>query len=831
MKSIHIAVLVLIAGLSRFTLGQADPQWARGVFSLGGADRPVWDAIAWDDGSGEALYIAGQFTIAGDAAARALVRFDGQRWSRVGAGFGGFRPDVRAMAVFDDGSGPALYAGGLFEQIADVPIDGIARWDGAAWSAIGGSTGVSGWVQAMAVFDDGSGPGLYIAGSFSTIDERGTPIAVNGIARWDGAAWSALVGPDGTPGVLGGGVEAMALHDDGSGPALYIAGSFNRAGGQPVNNIVRWDGRDWSTVFLGTNGPIYALAEYDPGDGPALYAGGRFNVASGVAASNLVRWDGSRWHPVAGPLGEGVVGFDEPVGMLEAVEFDGQPTLLVGGQFVSAGGVDARCIAAWDGLAWSALDHGLEGKGGLTDARTAVVFDAGQGPRLFVGGFFETASTTPASSLAQWDGADWSAVPQRGGRGLEREAMAVAVHDDGDGPALYAVGKFSIIDGVQANGVAKWDGSGWSPLGAGLGTGVSTSPARAIVSHDDGSGPAIYVGGTMRADRGAPDDHIARWDGSRWVPVGAGLDGGVVSMLVVDVPGIEAGLYVAGAFAESDGAILNGIARWDGARFQPLGDGIHTGARALTIHDDGTGPALYASASTDSGSRGIHHVYRWNASGWSIVGEPFEDRVRALASFDDGTGPALYAGGSFNRVGTRAASRIARWDGVAWNEVGGGFSQGFPRVDALLAGDAGDGVVLYAAGQFDTAGGQPALSIARWDGLTWQPLSDHTPGLTAVVRAQAFALAQHDDGSGPAIFVAGDFTGAGEAASSGIARWGVMPECRADFDADGVLTIFDFLAFQNAFDAGDLAADFDGDGSLTTFDFLAFQNEFDAGCP
>jgi len=55
--------------------------------------------------------------------------------------------------------------------------------------------------------------------------------------------------------------------------------------------------------------------------------------------------------------------------------------------------------------------------------------------------------------------------------------------------------------------------------------------------------------------------------------------------------------------------------------------------------------------------------------------------------------------------------------------------------------------------------------------------------------------------------------------------------CRADFDGDGELTLFDFLAFSNAFDAGDSAADFDGDGSLTLFDFLAFSNEFDAGCP
>ncbi|UYV12693.1 MAG: FG-GAP-like repeat-containing protein [Phycisphaera sp.] len=54
--------------------------------------------------------------------------------------------------------------------------------------------------------------------------------------------------------------------------------------------------------------------------------------------------------------------------------------------------------------------------------------------------------------------------------------------------------------------------------------------------------------------------------------------------------------------------------------------------------------------------------------------------------------------------------------------------------------------------------------------------------------------------------------------------------CPADLDGDGDLTIFDFLAFQNLFDAGDVAADFDGDGVLTIFDFLVFQNLFQDGC-
>jgi hypothetical protein len=74
---------------------------------------------------------------------------------------------------------------------------------------------------------------------------------------------------------------------------------------------------------------------------------------------------------------------------------------------------------------------------------------------------------------------------------------------------------------------------------------------------------------------------------------------------------------------------------------------------------------------------------------------------------------------------------------------------------------------------------------------------------------------------------------ASEAAVDGISVLGFRcgDSCPADIDGDGDLTLFDFLAFQNAFDAGDPVADFDGDGDLTLFDFLAFQNAFDAGCP
>jgi hypothetical protein len=65
----------------------------------------------------------------------------------------------------------------------------------------------------------------------------------------------------------------------------------------------------------------------------------------------------------------------------------------------------------------------------------------------------------------------------------------------------------------------------------------------------------------------------------------------------------------------------------------------------------------------------------------------------------------------------------------------------------------------------------------------------------------------------------------------------VEQSCYADCDTStgvGVLDVFDFLCFQDAFATGDPYADCDtstGVGVLDVFDFLCFQDAFVAGCP
>jgi hypothetical protein len=48
---------------------------------------------------------------------------------------------VDAMATFDDGEGPALRVGGLFQGAGEVAVNRVACWDGNAWAPLSGLTG------------------------------------------------------------------------------------------------------------------------------------------------------------------------------------------------------------------------------------------------------------------------------------------------------------------------------------------------------------------------------------------------------------------------------------------------------------------------------------------------------------------------------------------------------------------------------------------------------------------------------------------------------------------------------------------------------------------
>ncbi len=175
---------------------------------------------------------------------------------------------------------------------AEVPCQPV-------WTAVGSGVPAEGQVRSLTVFDDGSGPALYAGGVFETMDG----LTVNHIAKWDGETWSSVGGGVSDGSWAATRVDCLKVADIGDGPALYAGGSFQYAGGVLVNGVAKWDGQQWSALGDGLTSIydyVYDMCVYDDGSGPALCVGGRFDAAGDVYVGSLAKWDGNAWYDIGG---------------------------------------------------------------------------------------------------------------------------------------------------------------------------------------------------------------------------------------------------------------------------------------------------------------------------------------------------------------------------------------------------------------------------------------------------------------------------------------------------------------------------------------------------
>jgi hypothetical protein len=186
---------------------------------------------------------------------------------------------------------------GMFAIVASLTHTALAE-DCDLWHAFGGGIGDAGFnpvVRSVASYNGD----LIAGGQFAEAD--GQP--VNRIVRWDGRSWQQM-----RSGVDGGSafptVHAMTIYNG----ELIIGGIFSHSGNfqTQLNNIARWDegSQSWQPLGVGVNDGIFALEVYN-GD---LYAGGDFTMAGGQSANYIARWDGSQWHA----LGTGISGANPP---------------------------------------------------------------------------------------------------------------------------------------------------------------------------------------------------------------------------------------------------------------------------------------------------------------------------------------------------------------------------------------------------------------------------------------------------------------------------------------------------------------------------------------
>ncbi len=404
MKVNHACVLVMSPVLALAASAQTcQPHWE--AWGGGVNSGAIVDHFASRiEGGAPVLYASGEFTSAGGQPFNRIARWNGTAWSALGSGITGnppplsISPNITSMAFYNDPGGEHLFAGGWFAMAGGQTANGVARWDGAAWSTFGAglATGSPPQINDMTVFDDGrgGGPSLYVCGLFGSV--AGVPAA--GIARWNGTAWTSLAGATGTPYPW---ALALKVFDNGSGPALYVGGHFTSIGGISAARIARWDGVSWSAVGAGfDDADVNALAVYDDGTGPALYACGSMSTSGGTAVNGIARLSGASWLPLGSglqpnpfPYAENMAAFDDGSG----------PALYIGGQFSGGGGVASPGLVRWRRGTWESVGGGVSG-GASPGVYAMTVFDdgLGGGPALYVGGPFSTAGTTPAAGLARW---------------------------------------------------------------------------------------------------------------------------------------------------------------------------------------------------------------------------------------------------------------------------------------------------------------------------------------------------------------------------------------------------------------------------------------------
>lgn len=289
--------------------------------------------------------------------------------------------------------------------------------------------------------------------------------------------------------------------------------------------------------------------------------------------------------------------------------------------------------------------------------------------------------------------------------------------------SLVVGGSFTSASGVSAINIARWTGSAWAtvgPIGA-------NNIVRALAVMPNGD---LVAGGDFTAMGGAPASRIARWNGSAWTTLGSGMAGGATTAVYALAVLPNGDLVAGGDFATAGGVAANGIARWNGSAWAPLGTGVVGQVRALAVQSNGH---IVAGGSMQSaGGVAVSNIARWDGAAWAALGGGLYGFnwvgpvVHSLAVLPSGD---LVAGGTFTMAGQASAGNIAQWNGSAWSSLGGlGLPIGPSAVHGLAVMPNGD---LVAGGMFSV--GVSTSSIARWNGVAWSPLGAGTSGTVLAI--------------------------------------------------------------------------------------------------
>ncbi len=226
----------------------------------------------------------------------------------------------------------------------------------------------------------------------------------------------------------------------------------------------------------------------------------------------------------------------------------------------------------------------------------------------------------------------------------------------------------------------------------------------------------VVVGGEFTMADGVPARNVARWDGARWWPLGVGVNGRVYEVNAL----ADGRVLVGGEFTSAGTVAANRIAQWNGTAWSALGSGVSNMGLGVVyaIEQLPTGDIMVGGGFTNAGGVPANRVAIWNGSAWSAMGAGVSRTVRDILVRQNGEILVGTVAPGFNAP---TNTGVLRWDGSSWTPI---LTLSWGGVSALLETSTGE---VIAGGDFSANSGAPGTAIARWNGSTWSAFTPAIP--------------------------------------------------------------------------------------------------------
>jgi hypothetical protein len=571
-------------------------------------------------------------------------RWNGTAWSKIG---GDSLNGSWGIGVYE--SIPALhyYNSNLYAGLGTGANDAeVWRWNGTAWSKIGGDSLSSGWTtnfDAVYSFAD-DGTNLYAGIGNSTTDAE--------VWRWNGTAWS-KIGGDGANGSWNTNYESVRS-------LKYQSGILYAGIGDGTNDaeVWRWNGTNWTQI--GGDGlssswntnyeAVYSMA----GDGTNIFVG----LGNGDGDGEVWRWNGTAWSKIGGddPVGSWASGSGDIVMSLSS----GVGGTIYAGLYDTAG---AGYLYSWNGSSWTAMGgQHINNSWGYYGFSSVEVMQQ-VGDYLYAG----LGNTAGTAQLWRTNGTNgWEMV---GGQSF-RGSWANNTYE-----YISSISSFGndIVVGLGSGGndaeVWRWNGTNWSQIGGdslNSGWGINYEEVTILINY----GGNLYAG----LGNSSGDAEVWRWNGTAWSKIGGDsvTDWNAGYERVRSAAVLNGQLYVGLGSGTNEAEVW----RWNGTAWTKVGgDGV--GSSWNTSYEQVESMVAYDNKifvglgnSTDDAE-----VWQYDGTTWTKIAGDGVYNSWIAGTYETVRSLTAYAGDLYAGIGNSSGdAEVWRFSNGSWSKIGGSLN-------------------------------------------------------------------------------------------------------------------------------------------------------------